>query len=258
MNDQEFGKRLAVVVCAFSLFIVAIIGMLLNIQVIHVKKYKQKAAQQYERVVTEVAQRGVILDRRSRVLAESIESISFYADPSIIRNTPLFDEHGKPVNDKKSREQKTYDNTGTVATLFAKHLGVNKQVLLKELKRRKGIAVLCRKIPVVKALALMQAKIDGVWFDKEQQRSYLNVAAQLIGFTGNEKSKIDGSSGLELQLNKELKGIDGTRNFQRNATGVRYPAPDAQQQDAVKGDAVQLTLDGDIQSIVEDELPAGR
>ena len=254
MNDQEFGKRLAVVAGAFSLFTLAIIGMLLNIQVINVKKYKQKAARQYERVVTEVAQRGVILDRRSRMLAESIESITFYADPAIIRNTPLFDAHGKPVNDKKSRKQKTYDNTGAVATLFAKHLGVNRLVFLKELRRRKGIAQLGRKIPVAKALPLMQEKIAGVWFDKEQQRSYLNVAAQLIGFTGNEKSKTDGSSGLELQLNKELKGIDGTRNFQRNATGVRYPAPDAQQQDAVKGDTVQLTIDGDIQSIVEDEL----
>jgi len=97
----------------------------------------------------------------------------------------------------------------------------------------------------------MQEKVPGVWFDKEQQRYYLNVAAQLIGSTD---SRNEGSSGLELQLNKELKGRDGTRIFQRNATGVRYPAPDAQQQDAIRGNTVQLTIDGDIQSIVEDEL----
>jgi len=254
MNDQEFGKRLGVVAFAFSMFVVAIIGMLLSIQVINVKKYKQKAAQQYERVVTEIAQRGAILDRRSRMLAESIESITFYADPLIIRNTPVFDEHGKPINDKKTGKQKTCDNSGAVATLFARYLGLNRQVCLKLLKRHKGIAVLGRKIPVAKALPLMHDKISGVWFEKEQQRSYLNVAAQLIGFTGNSTSKTDGSSGLELQLNQELKGIDGTRNYQRYATGVRYPAPDVPQQDPVKGNAVQLTIDGDIQSIVEDEL----
>ncbi len=254
MNDQEFGKRLGVVAIAFSMFIAAIIGMLLSIQVINVKKYKQKAARQYERVVTETAQRGAIIDRRSRMLAESIESISFYANPVIIRNTPLFDEHGKPVNDKKSKKQITYDNSGAVATLFVRHFGGNRLVYLKALKRSKGITVLARKIPVAKALPLMHAKISGVWFDKEQQRSYLNVAAQLIGFTGNDKSKTDGSSGLELQLNKDLKGIDGTTNYQRDATGARYPAPDAQQQDPVKGSSVQLTIDSDIQSIVEDEL----
>ncbi|MEI7694229.1 MAG: penicillin-binding protein [Chlorobium sp.] len=250
-EDKEFGKRLGIVVFLFSMFIAAIIGMLLNIQVVNVTKYKQKAAKQYERVVTEYAQRGVILDRNSRMLAESIESISFYANPAIVQNTPLFDENGKPVNDKRTRKQKTFDNSAAVATLFASKLGLNRLECLKELRRPKGMAVLGRKIPVARALPLMEEKIPGVWFDKEQQRYYLNVAAQLIGSTGSTN---EGSSGLELQLNKELKGQDGTRIFQRNATGVRYPAPDVQQQDAIKGHTVQLTIDGDIQSIVEDEL----
>lgn len=250
-DDKEFRRRLGIVVFGFSMFIAAIIGMLLNIQVVNVKKYKQKAVKQYERVVTEVAQRGVILDRNSRMLAESIESISFYADPVKVRHTPLFDEKERPVIDKNTRKQKTFDNSAAVATLFARRLGVNRQECLKELRRTKGVAVLGRKISVAKALPLMQEKIHGVWFDKEQQRYYLNVAAQLIGSTD---SKNDGSSGLELQLNKELKGRDGTRIFQRNATGARYPAPDVQQQDAVEGNSVQLTIDGDIQSIVEDEL----
>jgi cell division protein FtsI (penicillin-binding protein 3) len=257
-DNGEFGKRLGVVVILFSLFILAIIGMLLNIQVVNAKKYKQKAIQQYERVVTERAQRGVILDRHSRMLAESIESISFYANPSTVRHTPQFDAHGKPIKDKKSNQQKTFDNSGAVATLFARYLGGNRSFYLKELQRSKGPAVLGRKIPVAKALPLMQLmqkKIPGVWYDRQQQRYYLNVAAQVIGSIGtNENDEIYGSSGLELQLDKALKGRDGTRIFQRSATGIRYPAPDARQQDAIKGNTVQLTIDGDIQSIVEDEL----
>ena len=242
---------MGIVVFAFSMFIAAIIGMLLNIQVVNVAKYKQKAAKQYERVVTEVAQRGDILDRNSRMLAESIESISFYADPVKVRTTPLFDEDNRPVIDKSTKKQKTFDNTAAVATLFSRQLGVNRLLVLKELNRSHGMAVLGRKVSVAKALPLMQQKIHGVWFDKDQQRYYLNVAAQLIGSTDNNN---EGSSGLELQLNKELKGRDGTKIFQRNATGVRYPAPDAEQQASVKGNTVQLTIDGDIQSIVEDEL----
>lgn len=250
-DDQEFGRRLGVVVVIFSLFIAAIISMLLNIQVINVRKYKQKASRQYERVVTETAQRGVILDRHSRMLAESIESISFYADPVIVRNTPLFDKKGKAVINSKSGRQVVYDNSGAVAALFSRALGRNRLDYVKELRRRKGVAVLGRKISVSKALPIIQKKIPGVWFDREQQRYYLNVAAQVIGFTDSRNA---GSSGLELQLDRELKGRDGTRIFQRSATGRRYPAPDALQQDAIKGSTVQLTLDGDIQSIVEDEL----
>ncbi len=256
-DDKEFIKRLGIVVFLFSVFIVAIIGMLLNIQVINAQKYKKQAAQQYEREVTEYAQRGAILDRHARLLAESIESISFYADPQIVRKTPLYDDNGKPVKTKKGK-QITYDNSWGVATHFARYLGGNRLVYFQALQRRKGAAVLGRKIPAAKALPLMQLvldkKIPGVRFDKELQRYYLNVAAQVIGSIGSAKSESDGSSGLELQLNKALKGCDGTRILQRTATGIRYPAPDARQQDAIKGNTVQLTIDGDIQSIVEDEL----
>ncbi len=256
-DDREFGKRLGIVVAVFSIFIVAIIGMLLSIQVVNAGKYHQKAAKQYERVVTERAQRGAILDRHSRMLAESIESISFYADPLIVRNTPLFDKNGKPVNFSKSKKQKIYDNSGAVATLFSRYLGLDRSVCLQQLSRRKGVVVLGRKISVAKALPLMQfmqKKIPGVWYDRQQQRYYLNVAAQVLGSIGSATSETGGSSGLELQLDKELRGRDGTRIFQRSATGIRYPAPDAEQQDAIKGNTVQLTIDGNIQSIVEDEL----
>jgi len=256
-SDREFGKRLGIVVAVFSIFIIAILGTLLNIQVINAEKYQHKAAKQYERLVTERAQRGAILDRQSRMLAESIESISFYANPLIVRNTPLFDKNGKPVKFRKSNKQKTYDNSGVVATLFSRYLGLDRSVCLQELRRRKGVAVLGRKISVAKALPLMQLmqkKIPGVWYDRQQQRYYLNVAAQVIGSVGSAKSESGGSSGLELQLDKELKGRDGTRIFQRSATGVRYPAPDVEQQNAIKGNTVQLTIDGNIQSIVEDEL----
>jgi cell division protein FtsI (penicillin-binding protein 3) len=250
-KEHEFGWRLGLVVLLFSAFIVAIIFMLLSIQVVNVNKYRKKAARQYERVVTERAQRGVILDRRSRMLAESIESVSFYADVFQVNNSPLFDAKGKAVIDKNSRKQKTFDNSGAVATFFARNLGINRLILIKAFKRPKGVIVLGRKIPVAKALPLLQEKFHGVWSEKEQQRYYLNVASQVIGFTDSQN---EGSSGLELQLNKSLKGRDGTKVFQRSASGSRYPAPDAKQQDPVRGHSVQLTLDADIQSIVEDEL----
>lgn len=249
--DAEFGKRLGLVVLCFLLFLVGIIAMLLNIQIVNVKKYQDKAEKQYIRLVTEHAQRGVILDRHGRMLAETVETISFYADPQIVRNSPLFDEKGKAVIDRKTGIQKTFDNSAEVARLFSGHLGKSRREYLKKLRRGKRLAVLGRKISAVQALPLMQKKIPGVWFDREQQRYYLNVAAQVIGVTDNRNS---GISGIEMQFDRYLKGRDGSRVYQRSATGKRYPAPDALQLDPVKGNTVQLTLDADIQSIVEDEL----
>ncbi|MBN1279032.1 MAG: transpeptidase family protein [Chlorobium sp.] len=251
--DSEFSKRLVLVVVFFVLFLVGIIVMLLNIQIINVRKYQGKAERQYIRLVTEKSQRGVILDRHGRMLAETVETISFYADPQIVRNTPLFNEKGKPVTDRRSGKQKTFDNSGEVARLFSEHLGKGRPYYLKKLRKEKRLAVLGRKVSAVKALPLMQKKIPGVWFDREQQRYYLNVAAQVIGVTDSRNS---GISGLELQYDRYLRGRDGSRVFQRSATGKRYPAPDALQLDPIKGHTLRLTIDADIQSIVEDELAA--
>ncbi|ACD91526.1 Peptidoglycan glycosyltransferase [Chlorobium limicola DSM 245] len=252
-GDAEFAKRLGIVVLLFIAFLGAIIAMLLNIQVINVRKYQEKAEKQYVRVVTEKAQRGVILDRQGRMLAETVETISFYADPEKVRHTPLVDENGTAVLDKKTRKQKTFDNSREVAALFSEKLGKSRREYLKKLRRGKRVVVLGRKIPAAQALPLMQQPIHGVWSDREQQRYYLNVAAQVIGVTDSKNS---GISGLELQFDRELKGRDGSRIFQRLATGKKYPAPDALQQEPRKGHTVQLTLDADIQSIVEDELAA--
>jgi cell division protein FtsI (penicillin-binding protein 3) len=250
-SDRGFGRRIGILMLLFAFFMTAIIAMLFKIQVVNGSIYKIQAARQYERVVTSTARRGDILDRHGRMLAESIESVSFYADPKVVRRTPLFDSKGRPVNDPRTRRQKTFDNSGAIATLFARHLGGSRATYLKELRRKRRNAVLGRKVPIAKALPLLQEKIPGVWNDREHQRYYLNVAAQLIGLTGSGNR---GTSGLELQLDRELRGTDGTTIYQRTATGNRYPAPDARQEAAVTGNTVELTIDADIQSIVEDEL----
>jgi len=250
-NDHEFGIRLGIVVAVFALFIVAIIGMLLKIQVVNVNKYKKKAVQQYERVITESALRGAILDRHDRILAESIESITFSADLNAIKKTPVVNDKGRAVIDKVTGKQKFYDNSVAVATFFARSIGGKKEFYLKKMSRTKGTVVLGQKIPVEKALPIIQEKIFGVSFKKVPQRYYLNVAAQVIGSTNIDNN---GICGIELQLNKELKGVDGMTVFQQSADGKRYSAPDAQPQKAVKGHSVELTIDADIQGIVEDEL----
>jgi len=241
-GESLFARRIGGVVLGFVLFLAGLVAMLFHIQIIEGGGYRDKAARQYLREVTSVASRGDILDRRGRMLAESIESVSFYADPRIVRRTPHPRGNGR---------QGTFDNSSHIASLFARHLGGSRQSYLKELRKSRGVAVLGRKIPIAKAMELMNEKIPGVWFDREHQRYYLNVAAQLIGVTNSSNH---GISGIELKLDRELRGRDGTTVYQRTATGEKFPAPDARQQEALKGKTVELTIDGDIQSVVEDEL----
>ncbi|NTV02282.1 MAG: transpeptidase family protein [Chlorobiaceae bacterium] len=226
-SDREFGQRLGIVGLVMTLFFVAIVFKLLSIQVINVRKYKVMASRQYESLVTEKARRGRIYDRHGRQLAESIESISFYADPL----------HVKTPQD--------------LATRFSTRFGRNRLYYLRLLQTRKRFVWLERNVPVSQAADLMALKAPGLGFRREQQRYYLNTASQIIGFTDRDDK---GISGLERQLNSHLKGRDGTRIFQRSATGERYPAPDADQIMPLGGSDVELTIDSDIQGIVEDEI----
>ncbi len=122
-NERLFARRIGGVVLGFAVFMVALVGMLFNIQIIEGKGYQNKAAKQYERVVSSRASRGDILDRHGRMLAESIESVSFYADPRVVRRTPLFDEKGRPSINPRTRKQRTFDNSSHIASLCARHLG---------------------------------------------------------------------------------------------------------------------------------------
>jgi cell division protein FtsI (penicillin-binding protein 3) len=225
--DREFGQRLGIMGLIMALFFVAIVFKLLSIQVINVRKYKAMASRQYESVVIEQARRGRIFDRNGRQLAESIESISFYADPRHLKNPQ------------------------ELATRFSSRFGRNRLYYLRLFQTKKRFVWLERNVPVSIAADLMALKTPGFGFHREQQRYYLNIASQIIGFTDRDNK---GISGLERQLNSDMKGRDGTMIFQRSATGDRYPAPDADQIPSLSGSDVELTIDSDIQGIVEDEI----
>lgn len=226
-SDREFGLRLTVVGVLMALFVVAIVIKLLGIQVLDVAKYRKKASRQYETVEKEMARRGRILDRHGRPLAESIETISFFADP-------------KHVKDR-----------GAIADLYSQTFGKSRRHYLEILSRKRRFVWLERGVPVEKAARLMSTKIKGVSFRREQQRYYLNIASQVVGLTDRDNK---GVSGLEKSFNKDLRGREGVRIFCRSATGERYPAPDADQAPPIPGHDVVLTIDADVQGILEEEI----
>jgi len=226
-SDHEFGLRLGIMAALMLFFCLAIVTRLLGIQVFDVKKYRVKASRQYEVVVTEKARRGRILDRHGRPLAESVESISFYADPKLVADADA------------------------AARLFSETFGKSKRNYLDLLQKKKRFVWLERNVPVAQAQKLMGLKIKGIKFQREQHRYYLNVAAQLIGLTDRDNN---GVSGLEKSFEKELRGRDGVRIFHRSATGEIYPSPDAEQVLPLAGNDVTLTIDADVQGILEEEI----
>ncbi len=227
---REFGARLGAVAFLFALFLALLVFKLLNIQILDVQKYRQRASRQYEREVVETAKRGAIYDRSGKLLAESVLKVSFFADPRFIR------ESGDPA---------------AVAAVFSRHFGRNRAHYLRKLRRKGRFVWMERSVPVARAKELMESGVKGVGFRKEQQRYYLNLASQVIGLTDRDNR---GISGLERTYHDELKGIDGIKVYQRSARGERFLAAGEQQIDATQGLGLRLTIDADVQAIMEDEL----
>lgn len=238
---KEFGWRLGAVALLFALLLGFIVVRLLSIQVVDVQKYKTMATRQHEREIVEEAKRGGVVDRSGRRLAESIQKISFYADPYLVRNTPV------RINGKAD----TVNRVSDVVSLFARHFGKSKNYYSRKLRKKSRFVWMERSVPIAKAEKLMDAKIPGVGYEKEQHRYYLNIASQVIGLTDRDNR---GISGLERKFHDDLKGQDGIKVFHRSATGERFLAAGEEQISAREGLSIQLTIDADIQAIVEDEL----
>ncbi|ARM31744.1 penicillin-binding transpeptidase domain-containing protein [Prosthecochloris sp. HL-130-GSB] len=244
-GQRQFALRLGVVVIGYTFFLVAIVLRLLNIQVVDVEKYKSKASRQYQREVVEQAKRGVIYDRNGRLLAESVQTISFSADPQLVAATPV------RVNGKTIEVDRTREVAGQFATALGKSRSHYEQILSGARKEKRRFVWIERSVPVSEARSLMENPMTGVYVTKEQHRYYLNLAPQLIGLVDTDNK---GISGLEVKYDRELRGRDGMKIYQRSATGRRFLAANVDQVDAREGLDLHLTIDADVQAIVEAEL----
>lgn len=87
--------------------------------------------------------------------------------------------------------------------------------------------------------------IQGVWFEEEYKRVYPNdtLASTVIGFMGKD----DGAYGLEEYYNDTLNGVSGREYGYLNDDSTLERTTKA----ATDGDSLVLTVDANIQSIVE-------
>lgn len=99
-------------------------------------------------------------------------------------------------------------------------------------------------------------ELPGISFISSSKRFYKNknYASYLIGYAREDESgEIKGEMGIESYFNEQLKGTDGYTEYQQDAYG--YPMPNTQvTQEAEKGSDIYLTIDTNIQLILENVL----
>ena len=209
-------------------------GKLVAIQAIDTAGYAAKSEAQRTRTISLLAQRGSITDRNGTALAFTVEGRAVAARPA------LFSGDGQ-------RRQ--------VAQILVSDVGgVTVDEIMTKLKSGKTYVYLARNLMPAQADAVM-TKIgalfdvdhrDAVVTERQDLRQYPDGSASgaLVGgsdYDGN------GLSGVEAKFDTKLAGKNGDRVVDVDARHLIIPGSQRDDQPAVDGMNIALTIDSDLQ-----------
>jgi cell division protein FtsI (penicillin-binding protein 3) len=226
---DRFESKIFLLKIAFAAIWFIFIGRLVWLQAIESDSFLEAAIRQQNLDIAIQAKRGTIYDRYYRVLAQDIDSYSYYIIPNNIKN--------------KTR----------MAKILAEVIGEN-DWLNKFAHHPKFLWVARKTTPEIQ-LKLESAAIDSLNRAIEPRRVYPggDLALALLG-----RVDIDniGLSGLEKQYDQVLSGKNGKTNLVRDANGRSFQFSEEPMVKPVNGSSIVITVDLDLQQIAEQELAA--
>ncbi|MBN2195423.1 MAG: transpeptidase family protein [Polyangiaceae bacterium] len=214
------------------------------------KAWRELAEQQRQRRLHVVPKRGTIYDRNGSALAITVEVPSVSLDAvELLRGVPGRDVPGV------ARE---------AANAIAEALGLDPAVVERRILEKRRFAWLKRRISEGEAVAIRalsstesagRRRVRGLLVEGEGQRFYPRRAlgGPLLGFVAPDG---EGKDGLELGLDDNLKGHVELLRGLRDRSGRLLLADGIQDERALAGHDVQLTIDQGIQFVAERELEA--
>lgn len=224
---QRAHLRVVLFGLASSLWIAAIAGRLVYLQVLARDSLQERAELQQQQTLSVDPMRGTIYDRNGRELAVSVELESVYAVPPAIE---------KPEE---------------VAAALAHCLDDRPDRIAERLRSDRRFSWIQRKVAPATADCVRSLDLAGVDFLPEHRRFYPKrmVAAHVLGYVGLDNQ---GMSGIEYALDDAIRGEPGRQIIWTDARKRR--AASRLEQPSRPGRAIQLTLDEPLQYIAETEL----
>ncbi|MGK5501442.1 peptidoglycan D,D-transpeptidase FtsI family protein [Streptomyces sp. URMC 125] len=232
-----FGVLLTLVMLVFTV-------RLLQVQAVDASTYAGKAHVNRYITVPLAAERGTVTDRDGVALATTVDAYDITADPYLF--TP--------------EQTEVPDAPAQAAELLSPILGVDEETLTERLSRgetryvvlaRQQSPQVWRQITDLKRALAEESTgggvhvLSGVYSEEHAKRVYPNgrLAANVLGFVN---ARGEGGGGLEAMYEKTLAGEDGKITYAQSG-GRQVPTAGEQEQPAVPGADVELTLDRDIQ-----------
>ena len=227
--------RCAIVCLGFVLLFSLFSFRLIYLQMIKHDQYAGLAAEKHVIKQPIFAERGTILDANNEVLA-----------------------HNAPVETVVGDASRLNDVDATV-DLVSNELKLPRGEVSEKLHTERRYIVLKREVPKANADSLSQKlrakNLRGIYFEQDAARIYPNgtMLCHVIGFTDFDHK---GIQGVEGSLDEYLHGQDGYRYIEHNRAGQEIVLYRGQERAPRNGYQVHLTVDLNLQNIVENEIDA--
>jgi penicillin-binding protein 2 len=247
MEDFRGRYRYLVAFAAVAFFVIVI--FLWYLQVIKGSDFRQMSTNNCIRIREDPAARGMILDRKGRLLALNRPSFEVYLVPEDLKeNLEVLVKAGQMLN-MNPEEIKEKLQTQKKRTPF-RPVKIKSDIEWNELAR----------------LETSRVHLPGLLVDVRPRRAYHygQLASHLIGYLGevdeNELKQSKGTPyrmgamigkyGIESQWETDLRGVDGGRQIEVDALGREIKH--LRSVESFPGNNLTLTIDFDLQKVAEE------
>jgi cell division protein FtsI (penicillin-binding protein 3) len=230
-GERTQSAKIVLVMLGVTVWSLFILARLVQIQVIRHEEYAQKAQKRITRCRPVPAPRGIIYDSQMNVLASN-------GTVPTVKATP-----------------KNIENKAEAAYKLAEILDIDPENLLRKMFNPDNAShlVIQHRIDPTLADDIKSLGIEGIYFEYESTRVYPNreLACHVLGFVNfNDQADV----GVEASYDKELRGKDGLSSFDVDGRGNPYQ--ENEEKPPVQGNSLVLSIDREIQHIVEKKLDA--
>jgi cell division protein FtsI (penicillin-binding protein 3) len=237
--------RSKLILISFGLAFVGLAARAAYVQVIHKDFYQRQGEIRFARTLDIPATRGRLLDRSGQVLATNVPAFSVWAVP-------------EDVNESLKAHPEKLDELARLLNLRPA------DVKAKLAQEDRSFVWLRRQLDGSAQAGIQALQLDGLHVRTESRRQYPDgeAVASLLGSVNvdgeasckrvNQKTICDGS-GMELALNSDLSGKDGSRRVLKDRMG-RMVEDVGDLVPPTNGRDVQLTIDNKIQFFAYQKL----
>ena len=237
VSNLDSKKRILVILFLVCIFWIILCVRVAIIQFVEGDKWKEKSEnQQYvSRSIT--AGRGTIYDASGEIIL---------AQSSTVETVTV-----NPVNIAKENKEK-------VARALSDIFELEYEKVLKKVNRKSSIETIIKRVDKEKTDKLriwMEENnlYTGINIDEDTKRyyPYSTLASHIIGFVGSDNQGLDG---IEAKYNDVLTGQNGSISKMLDGKGNIIGDTGENYEEAIQGNNLILTIDMNIQAIVEKYL----